>query len=94
MTEDLDFILKIAIIGCWVVGILSGMFVTHLIYEDKEHSFIEMWLFGFYMSLHLVPLLFYNFYKKEMGLTVPLWVFRGSVVLGIVLTIVRARIEA
>jgi hypothetical protein len=90
---DLDFILKIAIIVCSVVGILSGMFVTHLIYEEREHSFFEMWFFGFYMSLHLIPLLFYNFYKKETGLTLPLWVFRGSVLLGIILTIVRSRVE-
>ena len=54
---DLDFMLKIAIIVFWAVGILSGMFVTNLIYKDREHSFFEMWFFGFYMSLHLVPLL-------------------------------------
>ena len=89
--ENLELALNITSIVCLVVVIVSGMYVTHLIYEDKPPSFFEMWFLGFYMSLHLIPLLFYNFYGNKAGIKQPLWVFRASIVLLLALTFIRTR---
>ena len=90
--EDWDLILRIIGIACLVVAGLAGMYITHSIYEEGDHTFFEMWFYGMYFSLHLIPLFFYNSYRKELGLTVPLWIFRVGVVLGITVLTLRSKL--
>ena len=91
--ETLELVLRIVGISAFVVTVLSGMFITHSIYEEESPSFFEMWFMGFYMSLHLVPLFFYNSYKDKINLKIPLWVFRGSVILCVVVLILKSELS-
>ena len=87
-----ELVVNIVFVVCFVMMFLSGMFITHLIYEQEEHSFFEKWFTGFYMSYHLIPLFFYNYYNQKIDLKVPLWIFRISLVLVIGISVLKAKL--
>ena len=90
--ENAELIFTIAIGVSFLVAILSGMYITHFIYEEEQTSFFEMYILGLMMSIHLVPMFFSNSYNDAPELKKPLWIFRISLVLTIGLIITKAKL--